>query len=502
MSGWRPWSPGEPLVANRGRSSLSAPSFPGVEASERLAKLARSNDAEGMTALLNSGVSPDVVLWGTNTSLLAHCLGNKRFAAAQALLDAGADPCFPLTHYDEFMLEPSVSGAMSGRLKDVQTALGRAAQNRQWDKVVDLLARVHTSPRQDPTVRELVEKDVSMVGVSMVNRKAPVAALGEWFGTMERLGVAVSHKDLLGAQTSQANPSRPAFDLVLADYQKKQTAVSSLSVTSQDWDPAPVLTELITSELKELVVFEFNSTERVLGAPKGMALGWLIQAWQEQALAVPGSQEKMLSQLKDWTVDAVRLGYARLLDKTLLPLFPPSGSSTARHVWDTLIVSALKSNHHTKAVLGVLEKHCGKAGLKEVFRRVDAGVGEAWRHWLSRPVLPEGPNARIMAQALVAAGVKAPQRSDRSFLEEVFSTGNNVLTRFKGAEGARLVRVLMESGADPSQPNLMNEVPAEVLARVPDPKGELDGVKAALNAELLDRTLNAPATASTRSPRF
>ena len=500
MSGWRPWSPGEPLVPNRGRSSLSAPSFPGVEASERLAKLAQANDAEGMTALLNSGVSPDVVLWSTSTSLLAHCLGNKRFEAAQALVNAGADPCFPLTHFDEFMLEPSVSGDMASRLRDIQTALGRAARARRWEWVSTFLDLVSLSPSQDPTVRELVAKDVSMVGVSMVNRNAPPQKLLHWMGEMDRLGLEVNHGELFEAMVSKASPSRSVFDLVLARYRESRASSTPTPSGSPAWDAAPELCSLVDSTLKELVAFEFTPGGLVSGPPKGVALGWLIQAWKEDAKAHSGRWPQVLEQVEAWSKNAARLGYARLLEGPLLAFFPPRESS--KRVLDALVKSVLASNHHTKPVLGVLEKHWGKSAVVQAFHRVDADVGTAWRIWLSRPALPEGPNTLIMAKALLEAGVKVPQRSDRSFLEDAFSTGANVTTRFKGPHGVELVKVLVAAGADPTQPNLRNELPEEVLAGVPDPKGDLDGVKAALEAMRLDRCLVPAAPSQSRSPRF
>lgn len=470
---WRVWTPGQPLV-KKGRASLSAPVFPELDRCDALVKACLENDEKKARELLDEGVSPDILLWGQYSSLLAHTLGRKRFEAAKALLDAGADPLFPVSRYEEFM---------AARLSDATHALGRAKDDRNWEWVSALLD--HVSPLKGG-LGVVLQDEWRVLGVELMMKRAPSSVLLGYLEKTGEMGLEPNYKQMFVSLASHIRPDKDAFRVVLRHYQQQNASSDDLQKAIEE-----------TLQEASALEFPYSGVPSPSRSLKGIGLGWLIASWVEDH----GHDGVLVH----WAKRAAAQGQGMLLGKTLLPLLASAGQDEV--VVDDLAHEVLRQGRHPGQVFGALDKHFGKEKMDEALRRLDAKAS-VWRTWLAGKSSSAGAagSPLVSARRLARAGISIPQCSDRSFLEDCFCVGEVIVKAYEGQKGCDLVDVLVKCGASPSQPNLQNKTPLDILEDAHEKWGKLSHVKVHLTSLQMDAGIPLTGTTqesrSPRPPRF
>lgn len=444
---------------------------------EKLVRAARKDDAATIRDLLARGAPVDVVERSVRSSLLGHCLAHKRFRAAAALLDAGADPWFPAG------CDPR-DDTWRRILSESHGALNQAIRARQWDWVSRLIGRLDLSgAAADPWRRDRLPLETT--AMHLASRNPPPPVLLAYLDALDRHGLPTPSVAQLLCEAASCSTTSPGL-------------VQAIAARA----PGPqALDQALDSILCDLQFLEHApASPSPVRLPQDRATSEILR------LRAATSPAPSRDQVKQWALLAVRAGRAPLLRRTLLPLLP--ARELGPPAVACLLEGALEGHVRTSQVLQALSRHFGPDRIRAAWEHLDQPAGTAWSRWLSRPGAARDNGTLELAQALLAAGCRPPRRESRSWLEDCFSTGPNVFVRFAYERGVELLEVLRAAapGEDLLRPNLSGKSPDQILAQGlegrPDAATKLAPVLAALRTWRLDAALQPAAPTSRSSLRM
>lgn len=398
------------------------------EACRRIAKAVRENDPTAVAQAVALGSPVDFLLLGNGRSLLASALKAKRYAAAEALLEAGASPLYP---WDWLKANPQDPLAKDGTVvTQASTAVETVVDNADWPWVERFFGDSSLGwQKMGGLVFSTFQRAVF--------QRAPVQAM-----------------DVMLERARQAKLERPS-DTELLDcalrtgsprmVQDMALRCQAMGVSANPHALAPPVPD-IQAWAASIQMFLVNndpefSPSGPARVPTGRGLVQLVTMW----LAEGGDRARVVG----WVGLAAKNGLNEALSKCLLPACPKPLSDADVEGW---IQQTLADPSRASEVWKALDKELGEREINRHLERM-ATSGRLWPILATRLKTPIWLGSSLIKslERLSRACVQLPN----GFMEEVLAWRSKGIAAgpiklMEGPIGVRFLEAMTSLGWDPA----------------------------------------------------
>jgi hypothetical protein len=365
------------------------------EAYRRIAKAVRENDPEAVAEAVALGSPVNFLMLGNNRSLLGTALKAKRYAAAEALLAAGASPLYP---WDWCKANPADPMAKDGTVVTMATtAVETVVETAQWPWVERFFG---DSALGWQKMDELVFSTFSRA----VFQRAPSPVMDVM---LERARQAKlqrpSDAELLDHALHTGSPAmvqHMALRCQKVGVSDNPHALAPPVLDTQGW--ANSIQSFLTSDDPE---FYPSGPARL---PMGRGLVQMVTLWLNEG----GDRARVVA----WVGLAARIGLGQALSKCLLPACPVPLKDADVEDW---ICQTLDAPSRASEVWKALDQGLGEHEINRHLERM-AISGRLWSVLDARLKSPIGGLGASMIKSLARlgrAGVQLPQ----GFMEDMLA---------------------------------------------------------------------------------